>query len=1684
MSGATATTGSGGAATFSGLAISGPAGSYTLSFGATGLTAATSGTITLGAGTATQLSITTEPSATAQSGAAFAQQPVLQLRDGAGNAVSQAGVTVTAAIATGGGTLNGTATATTNANGVASFVNLAITGTTGDRALSFSTTGLTGATSTTITITAGAATQLSITTAPSSSAASGAAFAQQPVVQIQDASGNPVSQSSTQVTATIASGPAGATLSGATATTGAGGAATFSGLAISGPAGSYTLSFGASGLTSATSVTITLGAGAATQLSITTQPSGSAQSGVAFAQQPVLQLRDGAGNAVSQAGVTVTAAIATGGGTLNGTPTATTNASGVASFTNLAITGAAGDRTLSFSATGLTGATSTTITITAGAATQLSITTQPSGSAPSGVAFAQQPVLQLRDGAGNAVNQAGVTVTAAIATGGGTLNGAATATTNANGEASFTNLAISGPTGSYTLSFSATGLTGATSSTITITAGAATQLAVTTQPSSSASSGTAFTQQPVVQMEDASGNPVSQSGTLVTATIASGPAGATLSGATATTGAGGAASFSGLAISGPTGSYTLSFGATGLTAVPSGAITLTAGAAAGIAANSPTTQSASVGTAVGSPPSVLVRDGAGNPVAGVAVTFAVATGGGTVNPTTPVTTTTSGIAAVTAWTLGTTAGTNTLTATAAGSGISGNPVTFTATGTPGSVSATQSTVSASPTTIEAGNGTSTITVTAKDANGNPLAGATVVLTATGSTNTLTQPGPTNGSGVATGTLSSTVAEPKTVSAMINSVAVTQTATVTVTPGPAALLTKQAGDGQTALAGSTLPIDPAVRVTDQFGNPVSSVAVTFAVASGGGKVMGPNRMTDASGVATVLSWTLGTTPGLNTLTATAAGSGISGNPATFTATGTAGAATQLVITTPPSSSAQSGVALVQQPVLQLEDANGNPVSQSGVTVTTTVAPAGATASNATATTGSNGAATFSGLTLSGTAGSYTLSFGATGLTAATSGTITLGAGAATQLSITTEPSATAQSGVAFAQQPVVQLRDGVGNAVSQAGVTVTAAIATGGGALNGTATATTNGSGVASFTNLAITGTAGDRTLSFSATGLTGATSTTISITAGAATQLVITTQPSSSAQGGVALAQQPVIQLQDANGNPVSQGGATVTATVGSGPTGATLGNATATTSPSGAAAFNGLAISGPTGTYTLQFSATSVASVTSSAIVLSAAATTTTITGHTPGSSVTGEGVSVTFTVTSSGGTPTGTVTVTDGSASCNNTVASGSCTLTPTTAGTKTLVASYAGDGNFAASTSIGVSHVVSAASTTTTLAAGSPNPSVVGEPVSFAFTVAVNAPGGGTPTGTVTVSNTSENCTASVATGSCSITFASAGPRTITASYAGDGNFASSASSSVSQGVSAASTTTTIGTEAPDPSTVGQAYIVNYAVAVTAPGAGTPTGTVTVSDGAASCSNTVGAGSCSLTSVTPGPKTLVATYGGDGNFTGSTSPGVPHTVNLTGTTTAISSSTPDPTIAGQPVTVAFSVTGSGGTPTGTVTVGDGTFGCTASVAAGSCQFTPTIAGTRILTATYSGDASFASSSSSGHAYTVEPAAVSQLVFTGQPRNTLPLVTINPAVVVTARDAFGNTVATFTDPVTIAIGTDGSLVPPAHLSGTLSVAAVSGSASFVDLSIDQIGNGYTLVATSGLLGVTSAPFNITLTP
>ncbi len=96
----------------------------------------------------------------------------------------------------------------------------------------------------------------------------------------------------------------------------------------------------------------------------------------------------------------------------------------------------------------------------------------------------------------------------------------------------------------------------------------------------------------------------------------------------------------------------------------------------------------------------------------------------------------------------------------------------------------------------------------------------------------------------------------------------------------ASMTVSAGQEPHGDAGDPVDVNPAVQLKDRFGNPASGVSVKFAVTSGNGSVTGGDAVTNSSGVATVGSWIIGTQGGTHTLTATAAGSGISGNPQSF------------------------------------------------------------------------------------------------------------------------------------------------------------------------------------------------------------------------------------------------------------------------------------------------------------------------------------------------------------------------------------------------------------------------------------------------------------------------------------------------------------------------------------------------------------------------------------------------------------------------------------------------------------------------------------------------------------------------------------------------------------------------------------------------------------------------------------
>ncbi|MGH7538485.1 MAG: DUF5916 domain-containing protein [Gemmatimonadales bacterium] len=102
-------------------------------------------------------------------------------------------------------------------------------------------------------------------------------------------------------------------------------------------------------------------------------------------------------------------------------------------------------------------------------------------------------------------------------------------------------------------------------------------------------------------------------------------------------------------------------------------------------------------------------------------------------------------------------------------------------------------------------------------------------------------------------------------------------------------------------------------------------------------------------------------------------------------------------------------------------------------------------------------------------------------------------------------------------------------------------------------------------------------------------------------------------------------------------------------------------------------------------------------------------------------------------------------------------------------------------------------------------------------------------------------------------------------------------------------------------------------------------------------------------------------------------------------------------------------------------------------------------------------------------------------ELVFTVQPSAAAEEAPIRPAVQLTARESSGRTATRFTGKVTLSI-TPGTVDSEATLSGTTTVAAVAGVATFSTLSIDNAGDGYILSAASkGLAGTTSAPFDVT---
>lgn len=213
------------------------------------------------------------------------------------------------------------------------------------------------------------------------------------------------------------------------------------------------------GSVASSGLAVTVTPGAPAQVAVTIQPAGAAVAQT-FAIQPVVEIQDGNGNLVPSSTLPITVTLASGGGVLSGTTTVTA-AAGVAKYTDLSLSGAVGPRTLSFVATGLSTGTSSSFVLAPGAPAQLLITRQPVGGAVS-APLLTQPVVELRDVAGNLATTASTPVTASVTFGGGTVGGTSSVVP-ISGVARFTDLSISGPVGDRELTFSVAGAPAVTS---------------------------------------------------------------------------------------------------------------------------------------------------------------------------------------------------------------------------------------------------------------------------------------------------------------------------------------------------------------------------------------------------------------------------------------------------------------------------------------------------------------------------------------------------------------------------------------------------------------------------------------------------------------------------------------------------------------------------------------------------------------------------------------------------------------------------------------------------------------------------------------------------------------------------------------------------------------------------------------------------------------------------------------------------------------------------------------------------------------------------------------------------------------------------------------------------------------------------------------------------------------------
>jgi autotransporter-associated beta strand protein len=1659
---------SSGVATFSAVILD-TAGGYTLTASDVGLTSATSNSFTVTPAAAAKVVYGVGPS-NVTAGVANSPSITVSVEDQFGNIVTSDSSNVTLSVAGGPGPLTGTVTVAAS-SGVATLSNV-ILDTAGSYTLTASDGSLTSATSNSFTVTPAAASKVVYGVQPSDVTA-GVANSPSITVAVEDQFGNIVTSDASNVTLAVASGPG--SLSGTVTVAASGGVATLSNVILD-TAGDYTLTASDGSLTSATSSSFTVTPGASAKVVYGVQPS-DVTAGVANSPSITVAVEDQFGNIVTSDSSNVSLSIASGPGSLTGTVTMAPS-SGVATFSNV-ILDTAGTYTLTAGDGGLTHAMSNSFVVSPAAASKVVYGVQPSD-VTAGVANSPSVVVDVEDQFGNIVTSDSSNVTLSVASGPGPLTGTLTIAAS-SGVATLSNVILD-TAGNYTLTASDGSLTSATSNSFTVTPAAASKVVYGGQPSD-VIAGVANNPSITVSVEDQFGNIVASDSSDVTLSVASGPG--SLTGTVTVVASGGVATFSNVILD-TAGTYTLTANDGSLTSATSNSFVVSPAAAMkvvyGVGPSNVTAGSANSPSIV-----VDVEDQFGNIVTSDSsnVTLAVASGPGSLTGT--VTVAAGGGVAMFSNAILDTAGDYTLTASD-GSLTSATSNSFTVT----PAAAAKVVYGVQPSNVTAGVANSpSIVVDVEDQFGN-------VVTSDSSDVTLAV---ASGAGSLTGTL--TVAASNgvaTFSNVILDIAGNHTLTASdgsltsaisssfmVSPAAAAKVVYGVGPSN-VIAGVADSPSITVEVEDQFGNVVTSDSsnVTLAVASGPGSASGTLTVAASSGVAT-FGDVIFDAAGTYSLTANDGDL----TPATSNSFVVSPAAAAKVVYGVGPSDVVAGVAESPSITVSVEDQFGNIVTSDSSNVALAVASGPGSLSGTITVAASSGVALFSNVILD-TTGTYTLTASDGGLTPATSNSFVVSPAAATKVVYGVQPS-DVTAGIANSPSITVAVEDQFGNTVTSDGSSVSLSVASGPGSLAGMLTVAASG-GVATFSNV-ILDTAGSYTLTASDGSLTSATSNSFVVSPAAAAKVVYSVQPSD-VTAGVPNSPSIVVDVEDQFGNVVTSDSSDVTLSVASGPG---LLTGTSTVAASGGMATLSNVVLDTTGTYTLTASDGSLTSATSNSFVVSPAAAAKVVYGVQPsdvtagvadnpsivvdvedqfGNIVTNDSSNVTLTVASGPGSASGTVTV----------AASGGVAMLSDiildTAGDYTLNVS---DGSLTSATSGDFTVTPAAASQLvydvqpSDVTAGVANsPSIVvdvedqfgnivsGDSSNVTLSV---ASGPGSLSGTVTVAAGSGVATLS------NVILDTAGDYTLTAS---DGGLTSATSNSfvvspaaaakVAYGVQPSDVTAGV---ADSPSIVVDVedqfgnIVTSNSSNVTlsvASGPGSLTGTLTVAanSGVATLSNVI--------LDTTGTYTLTASDGSlapatSNSFVVSPAAAVTLVYGIQ-PSNAITGAANSPSIVvdvedqfgnivtGDSSNVTLSIASGPGSLTGTVTVA-----ASGGVATFS-NITLHTAGTYTLTAS---DDSLTSTTS--NSFTITAAIASRLVFEVQPSKVNVGIADNPSIVVYVEDHFGNIVTSDSSSVTVSAASG-----PGSASGTLTVAASGGVATFSNILFDTAGS-YALIASDGRL-------------